>query len=124
MAKAKQTIPAAQQVAEGVTGAVIGYARTSTADQCAGLEAQQRDLAAAGCRKVFSEQASAAGHRPQLEAMLEYVRQGDVLTVTKPDRIARSTMDLLSIVAKLEAKGVALRILSMGDSEVDTSALS
>ena len=47
-------------------------------------------------------------------AALDYTREGDVLVVTKPDRLARSTADLLAIVARLEAKGVALRILSMG----------
>jgi DNA invertase Pin-like site-specific DNA recombinase len=51
---------------------------------------------------------------------LEYVRAGDTLVVTKPDRLARSTADLLAIIARLEARGVALRVLSMGGSEVDT----
>jgi DNA invertase Pin-like site-specific DNA recombinase len=121
-AKAKQavTTPAAAQVAEAVAGAVVGYARVSTTDQLAGLEAQQRDLAAAGCQKIFSEQTSAAGHRPQLEAMLDYARAGDVLIATKPDRLARSTMDLLAIEAQLKAKGVALCILSMGGQQLDT----
>jgi len=95
------------------TGAVIGYARTSTVDQEAGLEAQRRDLTAAGCGKVFSEQASSIGARAQLAAALDYLREGDTLTVTKPDRLARSVPDLLGIVAKLDAKGVSLRVLSM-----------
>ena len=95
-------------------GMVIGYARTWTADQEAGLEAQERDLRAAGCKKLYMEQVSATARRPQLEAALDYTREGDVLVVTKPDRLARSTADLLAIVARLEAKGVALRILSMG----------
>jgi DNA invertase Pin-like site-specific DNA recombinase len=98
----------------------IGYARTSTVEQEAGLEAQDRDLQAAGCGKVFAERVSSVAKRAQLEAALEYVRAGDTLVVTKPDRLARSTADLLAIIARLEARGVALRVLSMGGSEVDT----
>lgn len=99
---------------------MVGYARTSTVEQEAGLEAQQRDLGAAGCGKVFAERVSSVAKRAQLEAALDYVREGDTLTVTKPDRLARSVADLLAIVARLDAKGVALRVLSMGGSEVDT----
>lgn len=100
---------------------IVGYGRTSTFDQLAGLEAQERDLRAAGAEKVFSEQVSSVAKRAQLEAALDYVREGDVLAVTKPCRLARSTADLLAIVARLEAKGVALRILSMGGASLDTS---
>jgi DNA invertase Pin-like site-specific DNA recombinase len=98
----------------------VGYARTSTVEQEAGLEAQDRDLRAAGSGKVFAERVSSVAKRAQLEAAIEYVREGDTLTVTKPDRLARSVADLLAIIARLEAKGVALRVLSMGGSEVDT----
>jgi DNA invertase Pin-like site-specific DNA recombinase len=101
-------------------GAVVGYARTSTVEQEAGLEAQQRDLAAAGCGRVFAEQASSIGKRDQLAAALDYLREGDVLVVTKLDRLARSVADMLGIVAKLQAKGVGLRILSMGGEPLDT----
>lgn len=97
----------------------VGYARTSTIDQDAGLEAQERDLAAAGCIKIFSEQVSSvATKRPQLEAVLDYVREGDTLVVTKPDRLARSTADLLAIADLLRTKGVTLSIQSM---QMDTS---
>jgi len=85
---------------------LIGYARTSTVEQVAGLEAQQEQLAATGCTKVFSEQASSVGQRGQLAAVLDYVRDGDTLVVTRLDRLARSTADLLGIVATLEAKQV------------------
>ncbi|MBR0666957.1 recombinase family protein [Roseomonas hellenica] len=98
----------------------IGYARTSTVEQEAGLEAQERDLRAAGCTKTFAERVSSVAKRAQLEAALDYVREGDTLVVTKPDRLARSVADLLSIVARLEAKDVALRVISMGGQEVDT----
>ena len=79
---------------------VVGYARTSTAEQEAGLTAQERDLRAAGCEKVFAERVSSVAPRARLEAALDFVREGDVLVVTKPDRLARSTADLLAIVGK------------------------
>jgi DNA invertase Pin-like site-specific DNA recombinase len=93
--------------------AVVGYARTSTVDQIAGLEAQERDLRLAGCTKIFQEQVSSvATHRPQLEAALDYVREGDTLVVTKLDRLARSIADLVGILSRLSAKGVSLKILA------------
>ena len=94
------------------TGAVVGYARTSTAEQEAGLAAQERELRAAGCERVFAERVSSVGQRPRLDAALEYLREGDVLMVTRPDRLARSVADLLGIVARLDAKGVALHVMS------------
>lgn len=100
---------------------LIGYARTSTAEQEAGLEAQWRDLAAAGCERAFVERVSSVAYRAELEALLTFVRAGDTLVVTRPDRLARSVADLLSIVARLEVKGAALRVLSMGGQEVDTA---
>jgi DNA invertase Pin-like site-specific DNA recombinase len=96
----------------------LGYARTSTIEQEAGLEAQQRDLKAAGVDRVFVEQVSSVASRAQLELALDYLRDGDVLTVTKLDRLARSISDLCAIVKRIEAKGAALRILGMG---LDTS---
>jgi len=97
---------------------IIGYARTSTVEQDAGLEAQLRDLQANGAEKVFSEQVSSVGHRKELEAALDYTREGDVFVVTKLDRLARSVEHLLQIVRRLEAKGVALRILALN---IDTA---
>src|SRR3712207_4645069 len=95
-------------------GMLVGYARTSTAEQAAGLEGQERDLKAAGCERVFAEQVSSVAKRARLAEALEFVRARDVLVVTKLDRLARSVADLHGIVAQLEAKGVALRVLSMG----------
>ncbi len=92
---------------------LIGYARTSTTEQVAGLEAQQRDLEVAGCTRIFAEQVSSVAQRDQLEAAIDYLRHGDVLTVTKLDRLARSMRDLLEIVARVEAKGGGLRVLAM-----------
>lgn len=100
---------------------LIGYARVSTVDQVAGLEAQLRDLAATGCtEKVFSERVSSVAQRDQLAAALEWCREGDTFVVTRLDRLARSTSDLLSIITTLERKGVALRILDFSGQAVDT----
>ena len=88
---------------------ILGYARTSTTEQLAGLEAQERDLRAAGVERTFLEQTSSVGTRPKLEAALDYLRDGDALVVTKIDRLARSVADLCAIVAKIEHKGASLR---------------
>jgi DNA invertase Pin-like site-specific DNA recombinase len=100
---------------------VVGYARTSTVEQRAGLDAQLRALTAAGCERVFQEQTSSLGKRPELEAALSYVRDGDTVVVTKIDRLARSTQHLLQIVDRLDRKSVALRILDFGGTAVDTT---
>lgn len=97
---------------------LIGYARTSTTEQIAGLEAQERELKAAGVEKLFREQTSSVGERKQLEVALDFAREGDTLVVAKLDRLARSVVHLLELVERLKAKGVALRILNMG---IDTS---
>ena len=90
---------------------LIGYARTSTVEQVAGLEAQEVNLRATGCSKLFQEQASSVAQRDQLDAALDWVREGDTLVVTRLDRLARSTADLLGIVAMLEGKRLGLRVL-------------
>src|SRR4051794_22052214 len=91
----------------GKAPVLIGYARTSTLEQEAGLEAQLRDLKALGCEKVFSEQTSSVGPRPVLDQALEFVREGDALVVTKLDRLARSVVHLGQIIEQLTAKGVS-----------------
>jgi DNA invertase Pin-like site-specific DNA recombinase len=96
----------------------VGYGRTSTLEQQAGLDAQIRDLKAAGTEKIFSEQVSAVGKRPQLEAALDFIREGDTLIVTKLDRLARSTQHLLEIAERVKARGADLSILNLG---ADTS---
>jgi DNA invertase Pin-like site-specific DNA recombinase len=101
---------------------LVGYGRTSTLDQVAGLDAQVEQLAAAGCEKVFTEQVSSVARREQMEAALDFVRDGDCLVILRLDRLARSTSDLLQILDRLEQKGVALRILDFGGSEVDTQS--
>lgn len=102
---------------------LISYARTSTVDQVAGLEAQEVAPAATGCTKLFREQASSVPQRDHLVAALDFVHEGDTLIVTRLDRLARSTADLLGIVATLEAKQVALRIQDFGAARSIPAAL-
>ena len=98
----------------------IGYARTSASNQTGGLAAQQRELKAWGCEKIFAEQASSAGQRKRLAECLAYLRDGDVLTTTKADRLACSTAELLSIEADLTKRGIGLVVLSIGGERLDT----
>ncbi|OYX45065.1 MAG: DNA invertase [Rhodobacterales bacterium 32-67-9] len=95
---------------------LIGYARTSTLDQKAGLVAQLEELAKVGCEKVFLEQVSSVdvAARGRLTEALDYVREGDTLIVTRLDRLARSVSHLLEILDRLAVKGASLRILAMG----------
>jgi DNA invertase Pin-like site-specific DNA recombinase len=92
----------------------IGYARTSTIDQAAGFEAQIKELEGAGCEKIFQEQVSSMAQRPQLEAALDYIRDGDTLVVSKLDRLARSTQNLLEITERMRRKGANLHVLNLG----------
>ncbi len=93
---------------------IVGYARTSTVDQVAGLEGQIRDLQAAGAEKIFAERVSSVAERAKLAECLTFLREGDELICTKPDRLARSTVGLLETVESLLARGVRVRVLSMG----------
>lgn len=103
--------------------AIIGYARVSTKDQ--NLDAQLRLLTEAGASKIFQEKVSGVKEdRPELAAMLEYIREGDVVIITKLDRIARSTKHLLSIADSLEKKGVEFRVLNINlDTATPTGKL-
>ncbi|MDW4548401.1 recombinase family protein [Defluviimonas sp. D31] len=97
---------------------LIGYARTSTLEQKAGLEAQRESLRAIGCERLWEEQTSSVGPREALRAAMEFCREGDTLIVTKLDRLARSVRHLGEIVEALDGKRVGLRILDLG---LDTS---
>lgn len=97
---------------------LVGYARTSTLEQEAGLDAQIRGLTALSCERVFQEQVSSVGQFAALSEALSFCRDGDTLVVTKLDRLARSVTHLGSILTALDTKGVALRIENPG---VDTS---
>jgi DNA invertase Pin-like site-specific DNA recombinase len=95
-----------------------GYARVSTADQ--DLSIQEAALAAAGCELVRAEKASGTRRegRAELAVLLEFVRAGDELVVTRIDRLARSIGDLQDIVRTLKARGVTLRAT---EQPIDTS---
>jgi DNA invertase Pin-like site-specific DNA recombinase len=73
---------------------IVGYGRTSTVEQVAGLQAQIRDLKAAGVEKLFRENVSSGAPRKRLEAAIDFAREGDTLVVTKIDRLARSVRHL------------------------------
>ncbi|MFS2221016.1 recombinase family protein [Pantoea sp. B65] len=91
--------------------ATVGYARVSTTGQS--LDTQLTALA--GCEKIFREKISGAkDDRPELQALLEFVREGDAVQVTKLDRLARNTRHLLEVSEFLQGKGVALNILNIG----------
>jgi DNA invertase Pin-like site-specific DNA recombinase len=97
--------------------AIIGYGRVSTSEQS--LDAQLEQLRAAGVERIYEEKVSGVKKdRPELAAMLDYVREGDTVIVTKLDRIGRSTRHLLEIVDTLQSKGVEFTVLNIN---LDTS---
>ena len=92
---------------------IVAYARVSTREQ--NLDAQLDQLKAAGATKIFEEKRSGVDQqRAELKNLLNYVREGDIVVVTKIDRIARSVKHLLEITDTLKSKGVHLNILNMG----------
>lgn len=102
------------------TGAfLIGYARVSTRDQ--DLTNQEAQLRAAGCGKVFAEKITGTRRdRPQLDRLLDHLRPGDVVVVTRLDRLARSIRDLLDIVERVREAGAGLR--SLAEPWADTTS--
>jgi DNA invertase Pin-like site-specific DNA recombinase len=98
---------------------VFGYARVSTRGQT--LDAQLATLAQSGCLRVFCEKISGIdAKRPQLQEALQSLQTGDVLMVTRLDRLARSSRDLLNIVATLAERGVGFRSLADGWADTTT----
>jgi DNA invertase Pin-like site-specific DNA recombinase len=98
----------------------IGYARVSSITQ--DIELQKEALERAGCQKIFSESVSGKdNNRAQLKAMIELLREGDIVVVYKIDRIARSLKGLIEIVELLNEKKVHLISLDSGD-RVDTTS--
>jgi DNA invertase Pin-like site-specific DNA recombinase len=92
------------------TGALIGYARVSTAGQL--LDRQLAALTAAGCMRIFSDKKSGKNaEREELWKALDYLREGDTLVVPSLDRLGRSLQDLISIVAGLRKRGIGFRSL-------------
>ena len=97
---------------------IYGYARVSTDGQS--LDAQVRQLTKAGCKKVFRETASGAKtDRSQLRKAIDQLEAGDVLMVTRLDRLARSTRDLLNTLATVTERKAGFR--SLGDAWADTT---
>ena len=98
---------------------LIGYARVSTTDQS--LDLQRNALSQAGVDKLFAEQRSgrSADDRPELQAAIDFAREGDTILVTKLDRLARSVRDLHNILAALDAKKVGFKCL---DQAIDTTS--
>lgn len=99
---------------------IVGYARVSTQDQS--LDVQIAALTAAQCQKVFAEKKSGTNNqREQLQAALEFVREGDTLVVTRLDRFARSQVDLHNMVKLLTDKGVGFRCTEQAGIDTTTS---
>jgi DNA invertase Pin-like site-specific DNA recombinase len=97
---------------------IVGYARVSTDGQT--LDAQQSALVATGAERVFAEKISGAiTERPALAKAISALGQGDTLVVTKLDRLARSTRDLLNILDAIGKAGAAFK--SLGDTWADTT---
>lgn len=96
---------------------IIGYARVSTEDQ--NLDGQLDALKAAGAERIFADKITGtARSRPELDRLIDQLRQGDVITVTKYDRLARSLRDLLDIVDVIQAQGAGFRSLA---EDIDTT---
>lgn len=96
----------------------IGYARVSSADQS--LDVQRERLREVGCVKIFEEKITGThANRPELIDMLDYVREGDVVVVTRIDRMARSVGDLMYIVDVLKSKGVGFKAT---EQAIDTTS--
>ena len=96
---------------------IIGYARVSTDDQ--NLDAQLDALTAAGAERIFADKISGVSlRRPELNRLLDQLREGDVIVVTKYDCLARSLRDLLEIVEAIRAHGAGFRSLA---EEIDTT---
>jgi DNA invertase Pin-like site-specific DNA recombinase len=103
---------------EGQNVTNYGYARVSTDGQT--LASQDAQLHAAECAKVYSEKASGArSDRPELAKLLRRLDQGDVLVVTRLDRLARSTRDLLNILHMLNERAIGFKSLVVLHSDFD-----
>jgi len=100
-----------------MTTTLIGYARVSTDDQNAQL--QEDALTAAGCLRVFTDTASGSlASRPELDRMLDQLRDGDTVVVWRLDRLGRSLKNLIALVEELASRGVGFRSLT---ESIDTT---
>lgn len=90
--------------------AKIGYGRVSSKDQ--NLSRQLEQLK--GCEKIFREAASGASkERPQLQALLDYIREGDVVVVSELERLGRNNQELTEVMNDIQAKGATLEVLNL-----------
>ncbi|WP_373197241.1 recombinase family protein [Streptococcus sanguinis] len=88
----------------------IGYARVSSTDQNLDRQLEQMQ----DCEKVFQEAVSGASkERSQLQALLQYIREGDIVTVTELERLGRNNQELTEIMATIQAKGATLEVLNL-----------
>ena len=101
-------------------GEVVGYGRVSSQDQSPAV--QHEKLSAFGCTRIYAEKKSGRqqDNRPQFLACLEFLRDGDMLVITRLDRMARSVLDLAKIADVLKRKGVTLKVI---DQAIDTATL-
>lgn len=96
---------------------ILGYARVSTIDQ--NLDSQRDALATAGAERIFADTISGTVRaRPALDELLNQLRVGDVIVVTKYDRLARSLKDLLELVDQIKERGAGFRSLA---EDIDTT---
>lgn len=97
---------------------IVGYARVSTTDQS--LDVQMDELAGHGCERIFQDQASGTSRaRAGLVEMMQFVRDGDTIVVSRLDRFARSLTDLFQLLDELSRKGVAFQCVHQS---IDTSS--
>jgi DNA invertase Pin-like site-specific DNA recombinase len=90
---------------------IIGYARVSTLEQNKALQTDALDKA--GCERLFTDHASGAkAHRPELDRLLDVIRDGDTLVVWKLDRLGRSVQNLVDLMTLLQSRGVGFRSLT------------
>lgn len=103
---------------------IVGYARVSTADQ--NLDVQLDELKSHGCERIFTDKATGTNTaRAGLNDMMEFVREGDTLVITRLDRFARSLTDLYALLEKLTARGVAFHCLRQAiDTATSTGKLT
>ena len=88
----------------------IGYARISSADQNLSRQLEQLQ----DCEKIFREAASGASkERPQLQALLEYIREGDIVVVSELERLGRNNKELTEVMNDIQAKGATLEVLNL-----------
>jgi DNA invertase Pin-like site-specific DNA recombinase len=99
---------------------LVGYARVSSSSQS--LDLQRETLSDAGCEKVFEEKRTGTSttERQALADAIDFVRDGDTLVITRLDRLARSSVDLHNIIARLTAKGAKFRCLQQAGVDTDS----